>query len=231
MFNKVTHVLFDLDGLLIDSENYYTEAFSNVCAKYGKEFTWEVKATLLGFQNRECAEKIVQTLDLPITTDEFLTQCQEQYEILFPKVELMPGAKTLVEHLHNCGIPIALATSSSEDSVQLKMAKHQKFLSYFHHLVMGSSDPEVTKGKPDPAIFLVCASRFPDKPEPEKCLVFEDALNGVKAARAANMQVVIVPDPRVDKNLLQNATLILESLEDFKPELFGLPPYNQCACK
>lgn len=64
-------------------------------------------------------------------------------------------------------MPLALATSSSKESVDMKMQNHKSFLNYFHHLTMGSSDPDVTKGKPDPAIFLVCASRFPDKPAPE----------------------------------------------------------------
>lgn len=73
----------------------------------------------------------------------------------------------MVEHLHAKGVPIALATSSSKDSVDLKMKKFPEFLKLFHHLTMGSTDPEVTKGKPDPAIFLVCASRFPNKPKAE----------------------------------------------------------------
>lgn len=69
--------------------------------------------------------------------------------------------------MHKKSVPIALATSSSSDSVDKKMKNHQDVLKLFHHLTMGSTDPEVTKGKPDPEIFLVCASRFPDKPKPE----------------------------------------------------------------
>ncbi|XP_059051816.1 pseudouridine-5'-phosphatase-like [Achroia grisella] len=225
-YKKVSHVLFDLDGLLLDSETLYTEAFTTVCAKYDKKFTWELKASLLGFQGSECADKIIKTLSLPISREEFMKECFKIYEVLFPKVQLMPGAQKFVEHLHKKGIPIALATSSSKDSVDMKMQNHKDLLKLFHHLTMGSSDPEVTKGKPDPAIFLVCASRFPDKPKPENCLVFEDAVNGVKAACAANMQVVVVPDPRIDTTLLQDATVILKSLEDFKPQLFGLPEYD-----
>ncbi|XP_023951393.2 pseudouridine-5'-phosphatase [Bicyclus anynana] len=225
-YKKVTHVLFDLDGLLIDSERLYTEAFERVCAKYGKCFTWEIKSSILGFQGHECASKIINALDLPLTKEEFMGECQKVYEIVFQHVHLMPGAERLVEHLYNNGVPIAMATSSSQESVNMKMQNHQAFLKYFHHVTMGSSDPEVTKGKPDPAIFLVCASRFPDKPKPEDCLVLEDAVNGVKAACAANMQVVAVPDPRIDKKLLKNATLVLNSLEEFQPELFGLPAYE-----
>ncbi|CAG9793264.1 unnamed protein product [Diatraea saccharalis] len=224
-FQKVTHVLFDLDGLIIDSEIIYTEAFTTVCAKYGKVFTWELKSSLLGFQGPECAEKIIKTLELPITKEEFIAECWKLYTALFPNVKVMPGAKRLVKHLKDNGVPIALATSSSQESVEMKMQHHKELLGMFHHLTMGTSDPEVTKGKPDPAIFLVCASRFPDKPKSENCLVFEDAVNGIKAARAANMQVVVVPDPRIDAAELKDATLVLRSLEDFKPELFGLPPY------
>ncbi|XP_072933380.1 pseudouridine-5'-phosphatase-like [Epargyreus clarus] len=225
-FDKVTHVLFDLDGLLLDSEGLYGEAYKRVCARYGAEFTWELHASVLGFQGQEVVAKIIETFNLPTSKEAFLQEVQQECSMLLPDAKLMPGAEKLVKHLHKHGIPIALATSSSEDSVRTKMQNHKEFLGYFHHLTMGSTDPEVTRGKPDPSIFLVCASRFPDKPKPEDCLVFEDAVNGMKAANAANMQVVVVPDARIDKNLFQSATLVLDSLEEFKPEQFDLPAYD-----
>lgn len=78
------------------------------------------------------------------------------------------GAERLIRHLSKNGVPIAVATSSGSESVQWKLIKHKELFSLFHHMTMGSSDAEVKNGKPAPDVFLVCASRFPDKPAPEK---------------------------------------------------------------
>ncbi|XP_028176629.1 pseudouridine-5'-phosphatase-like [Ostrinia furnacalis] len=226
-FHPVTHVLFDMDGLILNTEDLYTVAFKNVLTPYGKEYTFTLKLKLMGSQAHETAKIIVSELDLPITPEQFMEETKKQFEKLFPDTQVLPGAKRLIEHLNSHNIPIGLATSSSKESYELKVNKHhQELFSLFPYKTMGSSDPEVKRGKPYPDIFLVAASRFPDKPKPGQCLVFEDAINGVKAARAAGMQVVMVPDPRMDRELTKEATLVLNSLEEFKPELFGLPPFE-----
>lgn len=69
------------------------------------------------------------------------------------------GAESLIKHLKNNKIPIAVATSSSQSSFDIKVAKHQELFKLFSHIVCGGSDPEVKKGKPSPDIFLICASR------------------------------------------------------------------------
>lgn len=88
----------------------------------------------------------------------------------------------------------------------------------------GGSDPEVKQSKPKPDIFLICASRFRDRPKPEQCLVFEDAPNGVTAANAAGMQVVMVPDENVPVELRKGADLEVSALDEVALDLFGLPP-------
>ncbi|XP_026332380.1 pseudouridine-5'-phosphatase-like [Hyposmocoma kahamanoa] len=227
IFKPVTHVLFDMDGLILNTENLYTIAFQNILSRFGKDYTFELKQRLMGLQSLETAKLIIKELDLPMTVEEFLEESNKEFEKLFPDTQVLPGAARLIEHFSKHKVPIGLATSSSLESYHLKTDKHhQQLFSLFPYKTFGSSEPEVKNGKPSPDIFIVAASKFPQQPTPDQCLVFEDAVNGVKAARAAGMQVVMVPDPRVNKKDTEEATLVLKSLEDFKPELFGLPPFE-----
>lgn len=225
-FRKVTHCIFDMDGLLLDTENLYTEVTRSIAEPYGKEYTWEIKQTVMGLQREEAAQAIINALDLPMTVDEYVQVSTEKINEVMPNCNMLPGAERLIRHLHQSNIPIALATSSGADSVDVKTQKHQAVFDLFNHKVMGSSDEEVKEGKPAPDIFLVAASRFPDKPKPDQCLVFEDAPNGVTAGISAGMQVVMVPDPHIQEDQRKHATVVLKSLEEFQPELFGLPAFK-----
>ncbi|XP_053961660.1 probable pseudouridine-5'-phosphatase isoform X2 [Anastrepha ludens] len=223
--HRVTHCIFDMDGLLLDTEVVYEEIVRQIADSFKKSYPAEVRVRMLGTTEQRSAEIAVNELDLPVTVEEYLkifhTKCSE----MLGNSSMMKGAERLLRHLATYKIPIALATSSGEPMVEIKITNHRELFQLFHHRVCGSTDAEVKEGKPSPDIFLVAASRFPDKPDPSNCLVFEDAPNGVQAALRAGMQVVMVPDKVIPEKLRQGATQVLESLEAFKPEDFGLPPF------
>uniref|UniRef100_A0A1L8DCY2 Pseudouridine-5'-phosphatase n=1 Tax=Nyssomyia neivai TaxID=330878 RepID=A0A1L8DCY2_9DIPT len=221
---KVTHVIFDMDGLLLDTEGIYEGIIGDITKSFNKVYARETRLKVLGTTEQRTAEIVVKDLKLPCTAVEFHRKFTDLGNQRLGNAPFLRGAEKLVRHLYDNKIPLALATSSSTESVEVKTAKHQELFALFHHKVMGSSDPDVKNGKPAPDIFLVAATRFPDNPSPENCLVFEDAPNGVKAAVAAGMQVVMVPDEHITDDQKQEATVVLKSLEDVKLEDFGLPP-------
>lgn len=227
-FAKVTHCLFDMDGLLLNTEHLYTKIIQQTIEEFGstERYTGDMKATMMGVQSLELATRNIEIFQLKVTPEEYLKKHQKLASEVMPTAELLPGVERLLHHLHKHNVPIALATSSSKELYDVKTIKHGKLFDLFNHRVYGSSDPEVVHGKPSPDIFIVAASRFPDQPDPKLCLVFEDAPNGVRAANAANCQSVMVPEDYVPADMRKEATLVLDSLVDFRPEIFGLPPFD-----
>eukprot|EP00092_Neocalanus_flemingeri_P014060 GFUD01015168.1.p1 GENE.GFUD01015168.1~~GFUD01015168.1.p1 ORF type:complete len:246 (+),score=83.05 GFUD01015168.1:35-772(+) len=227
----VTHVLFDMDGLLLDTEPLYTAASEAVAARHGSTdpsglplaFTWDLKVRQMGLPSDKLAELIVKEMRLPISPEQYTREARQIQEETFPACQLLPGAERLVRYLAaQPNIQIAVATSSPRETFELKTSKHQELFSLFNHVVCGSSDPEVKQGKPAPDIFQVCAARFPDHtPHPASCLVLEDSPAGVQAALAAGMRCLMVPDSRMfdtPDNIPKGVTLVIRSLEELLPE-------------
>jgi len=225
-FKTVTHCVFDMDGLLLDTEKIYEKIIQDLAKAYNRPYPWNIRMKILGTSERRTCEIAVEELGLPCSVDKFHDEYKDSCVEHLENVYLLKGAERLIKHLKNHNVPICVATSSSKESVDAKVTNHRELFELFHHKVMGSSDSEVKDGKPAPDIFLVAAKRFADNPNPQDCLVFEDAPNGCKAAKAAGMQVVMVPDSHVTEKQKEDATLVLNSLLDFKPEDFGLPPFN-----
>ncbi len=224
MSPNISCLIYDMDGLLLDTEGIYTEVTQQIVGEYGKVFDWSVKEKIIGRRSIQAAEIIVESLDLPISPQDYLDSRKDVLLEKFKDTKALPGAKEMTTHFSKLGIPQALATSSSSPMFEAKFEKHKKWFSQFAQIVRGD-DPELKEGKPAPDIFLLAANRV--GVDPAECLVFEDAPTGTEAALAAGMSVVVVPDPNMDHCHYKNASQIISSLKDFDPEYWGLPKFAE----
>eukprot|EP00727_Mastigamoeba_balamuthi_P011177 m51a1_g6682 hypothetical protein (232) ;mRNA; r:231655-232350 len=227
MARKITHVIFDVDGTLLDTESLYSVAAKELVKPYGVEFTWELKQQLMGRRPIEACRIMIDALGLPVTPERLLELRTEAEDHLWPTCAAMPGAERLVRHLHSLGVPLALATGSDAHTLSLKQANHP-WMSLVSAVVPGD-DKSVKRGKPAPDMFLEAARRLglPEGAE-GSVLVFEDAPAGVQAAVAAGMHVVAVPDPQspaLKSGAFDRADQVLASLADFDPAHWGLAPF------
>ena len=218
----ITSVLFDVDGLLLDTESIYTEVTQSIVSEFGKTFDWSIKANMIGRAELESSRYLVEALELPITADEYLERRNDMLRAGFATCKAMPGAEALIKHLDAQSVPIAVATSSTRELFNIKKSGHTSWFDLFEHTVTGD-DPGVKQAKPAPDIFLTAAKKI--DATPENTLIFEDAPSGLAAGQAAGMHVIAVPDPNMDKTRYDGAAMILDSLESFDPRLFGLPGY------
>lgn len=222
--DKITHVIFDMDGTLLDTEPVYTIATQEILAKYGKTYDWALKSRMMGQKAIDAARLLVEETKIPLTPEEYLALREPRQNELFACAPALPGAVELVAHLKLNNIPQAVATSSHLVVFKIKTTNHSWFSS-FDHIVVGD-DPQVKQGKPSPDIFLEVAKRW-GVTDPKHVLVFEDAPSGVAAALAAGMHVVAVPDKNMDPAKFSNADQVLSSLCEFNPAEWHLPPLSK----
>lgn len=218
----ITHLIYDLDGLLLDTETLHEQANQTIARRYGKTFDPSIKVKMAGRTTQDSARLFVELLKMPLTPEEYLKQRYEILYPLYPAAIPLPGAKHLTEHFRKQGIPQAIASSSATYHFELKMSRQQDWLNCFECLILGD-DPELQRSKPDPDIFLLAAKRL--GANPQHCLVFEDSLAGIEAALAAKMAVVAVPAPHLDPQIFQKADQVLNSLEVFEPKYWDLPDF------
>jgi pseudouridine-5'-monophosphatase len=176
----ISHIIWDLDGLLIDTETCYTKATNSITQRFGKQFTWDLKSKVMGLSPIQSSQTVINELDIPLNVNQYLELMNEEFSIAIKEVELMAGAERLVKHFHSHRIPMAIATGSNTQSFATKIQKFDHFFTksnYFSHYVLAADDIEVKRGKPFPDSFLICMKRFDSNLKPENVLVFNFLTN------------------------------------------------------
>ncbi|XP_074272140.1 bifunctional riboflavin kinase/FMN phosphatase [Silene latifolia] len=219
---SVVSVIFDLDGTLINTDKVINETLRTFLAtKYGKQWDGREAHKVVGKTPLEAVAAIVDAYDLPCTSEEFLKETTPLLSDQWSKISSLPGANRLINHLRKHGTPMALASNSPKSFIEQKISNHPGWKESFSAIV---SFDEVGAAKPSPDIFLEAAKQL--NVEPSSCLVIEDSITGATAGKAAGMSVVAVPSLPKQSHLYTMADEVINSLFDFRPELWGLPPFD-----
>lgn len=229
----------DMDGTLLNTEDIYTEASSEVLARYGKgPLTWDVKLDLQGRPGPEATKIVVKHYQLPVTPEDFMEETFKVQEKKWHRSGYLPGALELLQYLKEQNVPIALGTSSNKVNYTRKTAHLPGFDLFEEHIVTGD-DTRIPpgRGKPNPDIWLVClesinARRLADGLEIidiEECLIFEDGIPGVISGVNARGTVVWIPHPEArellvgrEEGIIGSSGEIIESLRHFDKSKYGL---------
>ncbi len=210
--------IFDMDGLLINSEPLWEEAEITVFARIGIEVTLEMCQQFKGFRVDESIVEIhrqkpwnLQKKSFEQLEEEVLNEVEE---LIAQKAEPMPGALEAVKLCRSLGIKTAIASSSMMRIIEGAIDRLD-LGRYFDFVHSGEYEKF---GKPHPGIFMHVAEKMEAKAS--ECLVFEDSLNGIIAAKAARMHVIGVPEPKnINNPKYQIADIIMPSLLEFNQEM------------
>ena len=185
---KIVATIFDMDGLLIDSERIALGTFQTICDQHGLGDQFSLYLQLLGTNDATTLKILRSTLPAHLSPERFMdtwmTLYVEQTQVAVP---LMNGVLELLDHLDLTSIPKSVATSTRTEHARSKLT-NSGILHRFAHVTGGD---QVDNGKPAPDIYLKAAQRL--QVNPAECLALEDSPNGVKAALAAGMQVIQIP--------------------------------------
>ena len=186
---QVKAVIFDMDGLLIDSEPLWQEAGKATLFQLGYALTTEQYHTSTGLRTEEWIDHWFRhfQIDQQLAPSAVSTILQKAIENILERGAMLPGAEDIIQLFRNEGLKIGLATSSPMIVVEAALNK----FSLKDRFDVISSAGTLPYGKPHPQVYLQCAEHL--KVSPLECVAFEDSFNGMIAAKAARMKCVVVP--------------------------------------
>lgn len=182
-------VIFDMDGLIFDTETLYQEAFLTAADVGGYDLPKSVIQSTIGVPSAKSRVLILEHMGPDFPVDEYFEQMNVHFaKLVTTELRLKPGVVALLDCLDQLEIPRCIATSSTHSTVQGHLHAHGLVKRF--HAVIGHGD--YVNSKPSPEPFLMAASRL--KVDPALCLALEDSYNGIRSASAAKMMTYMVPD-------------------------------------
>ncbi len=182
-------VIFDLDGLLFDTESLYQEAIMAAANDVGQEMTPAIFHSMIGRPWLRTRAFLVEHYGSSFPVDEFRAAWNRHFDVIVEtRLAVKPGVLELLDALDALSLPRGIATSSSHKTVQHHLSAHA--LDGRFHEIVASGD--YAAGKPSPDPYLLAAKRL--GVDPHFCVALEDSHNGVRSAAAAGMMTIMVPD-------------------------------------
>lgn len=209
MEEKILAVAFDMDGLLINTEDLYEDVGKILMSRRGKPYREEVRQKMIGLPAPEAFGVVIQAENLQETWQDLQREADEIFDgILEEQLKLMTGVEALLEKIEAKGLPKCVATSSTQ-SFAKKALKQVGLYDRFEFVLTAA---EVGKGKPHPDIYQVAAKKL--GVEVGQMLVLEDSENGTKAGVAATAYVVSVPNRHTQQGSFLGAKFVANTLHD-----------------
>jgi HAD superfamily hydrolase (TIGR01509 family) len=208
-------VIFDLDGVLVDSETVWNDARREVVEESGGLWREDAQRAMMGMSSVEWSRYMREELGVPLEVDAISRAVVERVERRFrERLPLLPGAREAVASLASRW-PLALASSANRPIIALAL-ELAGLESYFRATV---SSEEVAHGKPAPDVYLEAARRI--SCEPARCAAVEDSANGLRAAASAGMKLIAVPNPHFPppEDVLARADVVLSSIRELSPRV------------
>jgi beta-phosphoglucomutase len=206
---KIKAIIFDMDGVLVNSEPHHVIIERRLFARLGLDITEDEHRTYLGKSSEQMWKEVTGKHNLKQSSLELAGLNGDEIIKYFSglsEIELMPGVVSLLDTISNWGIPMAVASSSDPETIDLMLSK-TGLAKYFRHTV---SCETVGKSKPEPDIYIYTARLL--SVNPDECLVVEDSSNGIKAAKSAHMLCV---EYRGSDSANKPNDLADESIDDF----------------
>ena len=206
---EIQATVFDLDGLLVNTEELYQDVGTELLRRRGRTFDADLLDAMMGRPQHNALSIMIEWHGLDDTIETLADETKEIFQtLLATRLALMPGAKNLIEHIRLLDISLGVATSSGPEFAHDVLSRVELLDAF--NFILTSAD--VIAGKPDPEIYRLAAKTA--CAQPETMLVFEDSETGCKAAVASGAITVAVPSGHSHQHSFSGAELIATSLAD-----------------